>query len=96
MSLKLQQDIDEVASEYKFIFNRLRKIEKSLRGIVIQNSQLKEANHRLRLEHDTWQNREAARERVLKELQEVGDKTEDARIDNSDNTVSGLTVPKET
>lgn len=60
--------VEEIAGEYAFIFNRLKKLDKSIRGIAHQNTELKEANRKLRLEHDTWKNREAARERVLEKL----------------------------
>lgn len=74
-------DIADISSEYQFIFNRLKKLNKSIEQIVKQNTQLKEANSKLRAEHGTWQNREAARERILSgisnRLQEVGDKPTD-------------------
>jgi len=60
--------MEDIAPEYKYVFNRLRKLEGSIKQIVRQNSELKEANNKLRLEHDTWQQRETARERILEQL----------------------------
>lgn len=57
--------MDDIGGEYSYIFNRLNKLEGALKNICRQNTELKEANHKLRLEHDTWQQRENARERVL-------------------------------
>lgn len=57
--------MDDIGGEYKYIFNRLKKLEGALKNICRQNTELKEANHKLRLEHDTWQQRENARERIL-------------------------------
>lgn len=63
-------DIKEIGAEYAFIFNRLKKLNKAIENVVRQNTQLKIANDKLRSEHDTWLNREAARERVLKQLED--------------------------
>jgi FtsZ-binding cell division protein ZapB len=79
----MSPNLDEISSEHKFIFNRLNKLTKSLVGVVKQNQQLKEANDKLRKEHDTWQNREAARERVIQKLQEVCDTATSQRVEES-------------
>jgi len=69
-------DIAEIGAEYTFIFNRLKKLNKAIENIVKQNTQLKEANRKLREEHGTWENREAARERLLDSLNDKIEKLE--------------------
>lgn len=61
-------NLEEINSEYKFIFNRLNKLTKSLVGVVKQNQQLKEANDRLRKENETIVQLGTARERVIQKL----------------------------
>lgn len=53
---------------YGFIFNRLSKLEKSLKNLVEQNEALIKANDILRKNEETYQAREAARERIIQSL----------------------------
>lgn len=64
----------DIAPHYQYVFNRLKKLEGAMKNICRRNTELEDANAKLRKEHDTWQQREAARERVLQSLEQNSDK----------------------
>lgn len=70
-------------SDYKYAFKRLDKLRKTIEQLVNQNTELREANSKLRQSFDSYEQRDAARERLLRkqELQTVGDPSEIKRTE---------------
>jgi len=53
---------------YKYVFNRLNKLHKTIENLVADNLALREANENLRRDAETYHARLAASERVFESL----------------------------
>ena len=62
--------------KYQYVFNRLKKLEKTLETLCNENEELGKANSKLRNTVDTMEQQAAARERVLQSFQ----RSEDAKM----------------
>lgn len=58
---------------YKYVFNRLNKLNKTIENLVADNLALREANEKLRRDAETYLFRLAASERVFESLKTKDD-----------------------
>lgn len=84
-----------MGSKYQYVFNRLKKLERTLENICNENIELGKANSKLRTAVSTLEQTADARERVLQsftnehlklpeqELQTLGDTPTDGGTDQS-------------
>lgn len=62
-----------IDKRYNYVFNRLKKIDRTFESLCEENTELSKANHKLRSQLGTFEEQMSARERVIKSISDERD-----------------------